>query len=297
MPFQVGCGVRQGCPLSTTLFNLFIHDLHEYICRRCPGMGVRAKCTPQGQPGDSNVLVTDLGYADDIGLIGGTPVQLQAIIDSFACYCQEHGLLINPHKCEVMVFSGSTRTWVGHNWHTRTGDQQQELARVTKFKYLGVELHGSKRIKAVVEHRLSRMVAAQSSVNRRLRQLHIAHDPQLVADMFAVITAASGSFGCEVWCTPFLYDWTVGTCKLQRYQATVYKRALGVPSCTSNLLAMFEAGRYPLQVSWLARTARYWNKLAANANNGSLLSKLFRANVHFGLTAEPTVSCCWAREL
>jgi hypothetical protein len=37
-PFSVTCGVRQGCPscpLSTTLFNLFISDLHDYITQRC----------------------------------------------------------------------------------------------------------------------------------------------------------------------------------------------------------------------------------------------------------------------
>ena len=48
-PFSVMCGVRQGCPLSTTLFNLFISDLHTFITQRCPGMGVRVRLP--GHPG------------------------------------------------------------------------------------------------------------------------------------------------------------------------------------------------------------------------------------------------------
>jgi hypothetical protein len=177
-----------------------------------------------------------------------------------------------------MVFSGSSRTWASTaQWHTSNDGQQRMLHNVHKFKYLGLELHGSKGIKAVTDHRLGRMIAAQSSINRRLRELRFVNDPQLMADMFETITSSTGSYACEIWCTPFLFDWTVTTCKLQRFQSMVYKRSLGVPSSTSNLLAYFECGRYPMQVAWLSRTVKYWNKRVATANDGSLLSEIFRA--------------------
>jgi hypothetical protein len=47
---------------------------------------------------------------------------------------------------------------------------------VTKFKYLGVELHGDADVTAAVAHRHSRMVAAQAAVNRRLKELRIPYD-------------------------------------------------------------------------------------------------------------------------
>jgi hypothetical protein len=47
------------------------------------------------------------------------------------------------------------------------------MAVATKFKYLGVELHGDKDITAAVAHRHSRMVAAQAAVNRRLKELRM----------------------------------------------------------------------------------------------------------------------------
>jgi hypothetical protein len=40
-PFLVHCGLRQGCPLSTTLFNLYIYDLQAHLHRACPDAGVR----------------------------------------------------------------------------------------------------------------------------------------------------------------------------------------------------------------------------------------------------------------
>jgi hypothetical protein len=57
-PFSVTCGVRQGCPLSTTLFNLFISDLHDYITQHCPGKGVRVRL-PVGTRHHS--VITDSG--------------------------------------------------------------------------------------------------------------------------------------------------------------------------------------------------------------------------------------------
>ena len=46
-PFQVGCGLRQGCPLSTTLFNLFIWDLHARLAQT----GAGALCTHGARQG------------------------------------------------------------------------------------------------------------------------------------------------------------------------------------------------------------------------------------------------------
>ena len=41
-------------------------------------------------------------------------------------------------------------------------------------------------------------------------------------------------------------------CALHAHQATVYKRCLGLPQAAASLLALFEMGRYPLQVQRLS---------------------------------------------
>ncbi len=116
---------------------------------------------------------------------------------------------------------------------------------VTKFKYLGVELHGNGDITKTTGHRHSCMVAAQSAVNRRLKELRVPFDPMVVGGMFAAATAATGSYGCEIWSTPYLGAWCLlaSQCKLQSYQAAVNKQCLGVPRCTPNLLVFFEMCR------------------------------------------------------
>jgi hypothetical protein len=111
------------------------------------------------------------------------------------------------------------------------------------------------------------MAAAQSAVIRRLKELHISCDPSIIADLFDIIPAAAGNFGSEIWSTPLLGTWdSITKCKLQQYQASVCKRTLGAPSSTSNLLALVEMGRYPLQVHWLVRCVKVWNKRVAEVD-------------------------------
>jgi hypothetical protein len=90
----------------------------------------------------------------------------------------------------------------------------------------------------------------------------------------------AGSYGCEVWSTPFLAGWHLRDCTLQRLQAAVYKQSLKLTRSTSNLLLVFlEMGRYPMQIQWLQRTLSYWNKLVANKANSKLLKCVLAAEV------------------
>ena len=130
-PFSVGCGLRQGCPLSTTLFNLFICDLHKHLVENCPGHGVKFRCKPDADGSVSVKEVTDLDYADDVALCGGSASHLQELINCFAAYCHDHGLIVNPKKCEVVVFAGTTSAWPGEQEWT-AGDQT--INRVQHFK-------------------------------------------------------------------------------------------------------------------------------------------------------------------
>ncbi len=113
------------------------------------------------------------------------------------------------------MFAGKRDTWAKlPDWTVRDA----KLARADKSKYLGVEVHCTQGIQFAVQQRLSRMVSAQS------------------AELFDVIVAASGSYGCEIWSTPFLGEWHLWDCPQQRQQAATHKHLLGVKRSTGNLL-------------------------------------------------------------
>ena len=120
-------GLRQGCPLSATLFGLFIDGLHHYLETAVPTAGTQIL----------QMRLRELVYADDVCLLAFFPEQLQALIDALAAYCATLQMEISVPKTKVMVVSAAPATVVAF---TCNGNPVEQVAT---FKYLGPHLHQS----------------------------------------------------------------------------------------------------------------------------------------------------------
>jgi hypothetical protein len=90
---QVHQGVRQGCPLSPTLFNCFIDELAESLTRA-------------GMDEEAVALATRwLKYADDVLLLAESADNLQLLVDTIDELCQKWRLVINLKKIQAMTVS------------------------------------------------------------------------------------------------------------------------------------------------------------------------------------------------
>jgi len=136
-PFPVNQGLRQGCPLSPTLFSLYVNDLADSL----PGGVVIG-----------NTTLKVLLYADDLVLLSESPEDLQHMINSLHTYCQNWGLKVNLSKSKIVVFRKSPRISSNLKWFY----DGSEVQIVNEFKYLGVTLaynlsfnkHLNERLKA-----------------------------------------------------------------------------------------------------------------------------------------------------
>ena len=91
--FKFTKGVRQGCPLSPILFNLYVNDIFDR----------RNKSTHTDVVIYENTITNALMYADDLILISHSQEGLQNLIDILNDYCLNWNLTINTKKSKVMV--------------------------------------------------------------------------------------------------------------------------------------------------------------------------------------------------
>ena len=91
--FQIGKGVRQGCILSSCLFNLYA----EYIMRN-PGMDdAQAGIKIAGRN------INKLRYADDITLMAESEEELKSLLMKVKEESEKVGLKLNIQKTKIMT--------------------------------------------------------------------------------------------------------------------------------------------------------------------------------------------------
>ena len=95
--FRCLLGVKQGCPLSPTLFGLYVDGLEKHL-RETAG---------NDAPYLIDYLVPLLLYADDLILISTSAAGLQRQLDALQGFCEQRQLTVNLTKAKVVVFEAS----------------------------------------------------------------------------------------------------------------------------------------------------------------------------------------------
>ena len=121
-------GVRQGCPLSPLLFNIYVREL---------GMKL-AQC----KQGFKYLMVNRDGvieeksqagflYADDVCIMASNEQLLQTIFDNISGCIKEYGMKINGKKSKVVCINGAKE-------ERRWNFGGCKIGEVEEYKYLGV---------------------------------------------------------------------------------------------------------------------------------------------------------------
>ncbi|KAJ1344702.1 hypothetical protein BSLG_000225 [Batrachochytrium salamandrivorans] len=88
-------GVRQGCPLSGLLFNLFINDILDGV----------APITVPGLPRDTNPI-RGLMYADDVAVFADSEQSLLAASTAIKQWAIQWEMQFGVAKCGIISFTG-----------------------------------------------------------------------------------------------------------------------------------------------------------------------------------------------
>ncbi|MEW8547938.1 MAG: reverse transcriptase family protein, partial [Candidatus Thiodiazotropha sp.] len=134
--FEVTCGLKQGCTLSTLLFNLYVNDLVLKISSLDVGINIDEE------------KVAILLYADDLVLIAPSKTELQMLLNELNIWCYSNGIQINQKKSNIIHFRPTNVMQTNFNF--KCGDKALEL--VTQYVYLGLLLTEHMDYESMAKH-------------------------------------------------------------------------------------------------------------------------------------------------
>jgi hypothetical protein len=176
-PGVLGRGVRQGCPLSPLLFNIYAEELiREALSKSSEGIKVGGK------------LINALRFADDQAIIAGTNEGLQMLMDLLNEASEEYGMKINLKKTKVMQISR-------HPVNITVVIEGNTLEQVQEFCYLGSLITEDGKCHKEIRRRIAMGKEAYTKRRPLIGKLNKTLQKRLVKTLIWPVTL----YGSETW--------------------------------------------------------------------------------------------------
>ena len=177
-------GLKQGCPLSPLLFNVYVNDLEQFL-------------NNEGHHGITigNKHISSILFADDVLILANNANDLQYLIDRLVTFSLQWGLVINTEETEVMIFNKAGRLLEEHFTCGTT-----QLKTVDKFIYLGIVFVPS-GIFVPTQTRLTQRANTALYMIKKglLRNRDVSIKPATALKLFDAYVKPILIYNCEIW--------------------------------------------------------------------------------------------------
>jgi hypothetical protein len=239
--FRSDIGVKQGCPLSPTLFGLYIDKLEEWL---------------NLHEGDGALLgdfvIRLLFYANDLILIAKSVLGLQEHLISLEHFCSILGMQVNTSKMKVVIFSSKRK----HNQH-KFYFEGNTLEEVEDYKYLRIDFNKNLSWEGCRKKITLGGCNAFYAFQNRCREAKL-WDWKTMKTLFGISVIPIVLYGCEVWAS--------NTSDLQWKQIEKIKKRLitnkfEIKSSVPYDIMMSETGVAPIETIAMVRLIRYLKQI------------------------------------
>jgi hypothetical protein len=189
---EINCniGVKQGCPLSPTLFGIYIDKL-EYCLEKVGCVG----------PTLTGIIINILLYVVDIILMERSPRDIENQLRTLKDFCPNMDMIVNTDKTKVMIIKSNKipyDTFVYEN---------NNLEEVTSYKYLGIDIHHKINWNYSIEKRIIREWKAYCGLENNCKSVDIWSWVKKKL-LFETVVTPVILYGCELWvCTISRESW------------------------------------------------------------------------------------------
>ena len=250
---KINQGVRQGCSLSPTLFNIYIDDvLKKWQSKEYPGVQL-----------DRHTYLSTLLFADDKIIIQESEDKLQLAVHRLNQICPEYNLKISLHKTKVMAFQGK------YPVRSKIIVNNKPIEQVSNFTYLGCDT--SYNYDNDMENKINKFQAICGTINRTLNN-KTRKDTRI--KFYKTMAVPVLMYGSESW-----INTKKGDSKIQAAEMRFLRRVKG---CTRRDLVRNEDVRNELNVyainEKITEYKERWKQHVNRMGNGRIPKKILNYN-------------------